>query len=80
MTFKEYPQRQKAASFNLDEVLEKLKESSRVEVGSGHQGRAVRRLAAWRPAIARWQTTARSTMDGRSCNLTTKFCIALASP
>ena len=28
MTFKEYPQRQKAASFNLDEVLQKLKESS----------------------------------------------------
>ena len=27
MTFKEYPQRQKAASFNLDEVLEKLKEA-----------------------------------------------------
>jgi len=27
MTFKDYPQRQKAASFNLDEVLEKLKES-----------------------------------------------------
>ncbi len=27
MTFKEYPQRQKAASFNLDEVLQKLKES-----------------------------------------------------
>jgi arylsulfatase len=26
MTFKEYPQRQKAASFNLDEVLEKMKE------------------------------------------------------
>jgi arylsulfatase len=26
-TFKEYPQRQKAASFNLDEVLEKLKDS-----------------------------------------------------
>ena len=26
MTFKEYPQRQKAASFNLDEVMEKLKE------------------------------------------------------
>jgi arylsulfatase A-like enzyme len=26
MTFKEYPQRQKAASFNLDEVLQKLKE------------------------------------------------------
>ena len=28
MTFKEYPQRQKAASFNLDEVLRKLQESS----------------------------------------------------
>jgi len=28
MTFKDYPQRQKAASFNLDEVLQKLKESS----------------------------------------------------
>jgi arylsulfatase A-like enzyme len=27
MTFKEYPQRQKAASFNLDEILEKLKEA-----------------------------------------------------
>jgi arylsulfatase len=27
MSFKEYPQRQKAASFNLDEVLEKVKES-----------------------------------------------------
>ncbi len=27
-TFKDYPQRQKAASFNLDEVLQKLKESS----------------------------------------------------
>ena len=27
MTFKEYPQRQKAASFNLDEVLQKLKET-----------------------------------------------------
>ena len=27
MTFKEYPQRQKAASFNLDEVLRNLKES-----------------------------------------------------
>jgi hypothetical protein len=26
MTFKEYPQRQKAASFNMDEVMEKLKE------------------------------------------------------
>ena len=25
-TFREYPQRQKAASFNLDEVMEKLKE------------------------------------------------------
>ena len=28
MTFKDYPQRQKAAAFNLDEVLEKLKESN----------------------------------------------------
>jgi arylsulfatase len=27
MTFKEYPQRQKAASFNLDEILAKLKET-----------------------------------------------------
>jgi arylsulfatase len=27
MTFKDYPQRQKAASFNLDEVMEKLRES-----------------------------------------------------
>jgi arylsulfatase len=27
MTFKDYPQRQKAASFNMDEVMEKLKES-----------------------------------------------------
>jgi arylsulfatase len=27
MTFKDYPQRQKAASFNLDEVLQKLSES-----------------------------------------------------
>ena len=27
MTFREYPQRQKAASFNLDEVFQKLKES-----------------------------------------------------
>ena len=26
-TFKDYPQRQKAASFNLDDVLNKLKES-----------------------------------------------------
>jgi hypothetical protein len=26
-TFKEYPQRQKSASFNLDEVLEKMKEN-----------------------------------------------------
>jgi arylsulfatase A-like enzyme len=29
MTFKDYPQRQKAASFNMDEVMEKLKESSK---------------------------------------------------
>ncbi len=28
MTFKEFPQRQKAASFNLDEVMEKLRETS----------------------------------------------------
>ena len=28
MTFKDYPQRQKAASFNLDEVMEKLKEGA----------------------------------------------------
>jgi len=28
MTFKDYPQRQKAASFNLDEVFQKLNESS----------------------------------------------------
>jgi arylsulfatase len=28
MTFKDYPQRQKAASFNLDEIFEKLKEGS----------------------------------------------------
>jgi len=27
-TFRDYPQRQKAASFNMDEVLAKLKESS----------------------------------------------------
>jgi hypothetical protein len=27
MTFKDYPQRQKAASFNVEEVLEKLKET-----------------------------------------------------
>jgi arylsulfatase len=27
-TFREYPQRQKAASFNLDDVLRKLQEST----------------------------------------------------
>jgi hypothetical protein len=27
MTFKDYPQRQKAASFNLNEVMEKLREA-----------------------------------------------------
>jgi arylsulfatase len=27
MSFKEYPQRQKAASFNLDDVMEKVKEN-----------------------------------------------------
>ena len=30
VTFKEYPQRQKAASFNLDEVMEKLKKRQQV--------------------------------------------------
>jgi arylsulfatase len=29
MTFKDYPQRQKAATFNLDEVFEKLKQSAK---------------------------------------------------
>jgi arylsulfatase len=29
MTFKDYPQRQKAAAFNLEEVLEKMKESGK---------------------------------------------------
>ena len=29
MTFRDYPQRQKAASFNMDEVLAKLKEASK---------------------------------------------------
>jgi arylsulfatase len=28
MTFKDYPQRQKAASFNLDEVMDKLREGA----------------------------------------------------
>ena len=28
MTFKDYPPRQKAGSFNMDEILEKLKEPS----------------------------------------------------
>jgi arylsulfatase len=28
MTFKDYPQRQKAATFNMDEVLDKLKENA----------------------------------------------------
>lgn len=28
LTFKDYPPRQKAPSFNMDEVLQKLKESS----------------------------------------------------
>jgi arylsulfatase len=30
-TFKEFPQRQKAASFNLDEVLQELQESGDAE-------------------------------------------------
>ena len=29
VTFRDYPQRQKAASFNMDEVLAKLKEASK---------------------------------------------------
>ncbi len=28
MTFKDFPQRQKSASFNLDEVMDKLKEGA----------------------------------------------------
>jgi hypothetical protein len=28
VTFRDYPQRQKAASFNMDEVMQKLKEST----------------------------------------------------
>ena len=28
MTFKDFPQRQKAASFNMDEVMQKLQELS----------------------------------------------------
>jgi hypothetical protein len=28
LTFRDYPQREKAASFNVDDVLAKLKESS----------------------------------------------------
>jgi hypothetical protein len=27
LTFRDYPQRQKAASFNMDEVMQKLKET-----------------------------------------------------
>jgi len=29
MSFKDYPQRQKAASFNMDEVLQKLKDTTK---------------------------------------------------
>jgi arylsulfatase len=29
ITFRDFPQRQKAASFNMDEVMEKLKEASK---------------------------------------------------
>ena len=43
MTFKEYPQRQKAASFNLDEVMEKLRNSSQ----------SVRQPRRWRSAAGR---------------------------
>jgi arylsulfatase len=28
MTFKDYPQRQKAASFNMDEVMKKMQENN----------------------------------------------------
>ena len=35
MTFKEYPQRQKAASFNLDEVLQKLKGAAMARSSNG---------------------------------------------
>jgi arylsulfatase len=28
LTFRDYPQRQKAASFNMDEVMQKLKEGT----------------------------------------------------
>ncbi len=48
-TFKDYPQRQKAASFNMDEVMEKLKE------GGGSQGSALAdaagRFGRPRPAV-----------------------------
>jgi hypothetical protein len=47
MTFKDYPQRQKAASFNLDEVLEKVREPPAASKRSrgmsiGHEGTRTR--------------------------------------
>ena len=33
-TFKDYPQRQKAASFNMDEVMQKLKEPQGIKARS----------------------------------------------
>ena len=54
MTFKDYPQRQKAASFNLDEVLAKLKEPS-AEVNSAVAAAALRRSIVCRPVGAHEQ-------------------------
>ena len=52
MTFKDYPQRQKAASFNLDEVMEKLKESH------GKYGLFTPMSTLLRPALL-WSVAAR---------------------
>ena len=38
VTFKDYPQRQKVGSFNLDQVLQQLKEKQRVEVERTRRG------------------------------------------
>jgi len=45
LTFKEYPQRQKAARFNLDEVLQKRQESPTKSASAFHRGRASRPTA-----------------------------------
>ena len=56
MTFRDYPQRQKAASFNMDEVMQKLKEAA-IEVSACQTptptncGRPHRDAAAARPPI-----------------------------